>query len=52
MTKRGMEEAETRAMAWRLANEEGLFAGTSSGMNVVGACQFAQELGPGVGWAR
>jgi cysteine synthase A len=34
-------------MAWRLAREEGIFAGTSSGMNVVGACALARELGPG-----
>jgi cysteine synthase len=44
---RGIEEAESRQMAWRLAREEGIFAGTSSGMNVVGACALARELGPG-----
>lgn len=33
-------------MARRLAREEGLFAGVSSGLNVVGALQLAQELGP------
>ncbi len=44
---RGVEEKEARHMAWRLAREEGIFAGTSSGMNVVGACSLAQELGPG-----
>ena len=43
---RGIEEAEARQMAWRLAREEGIFAGTSSAMNVVGACNLARELGP------
>jgi cysteine synthase len=44
---RGIDEAEARQMAWRLAREEGIFAGTSSGMNVLGACLLARELGPG-----
>lgn len=44
---RAIDEAEARKMAWRLAREEGIFAGTSSGMNVTGACHLAQELGPG-----
>ncbi len=43
---RGVDEEEGRAMARRLAAEEGLFAGTSSGLNVVGAIQLAEELGP------
>jgi cysteine synthase A len=34
-------------MARRLAREEGLFAGTSSGANVVAAIQWARRLGPG-----
>lgn len=34
-------------MAWRLAREEGIFAGTSSGMNVVGAIHLGKELGRG-----
>lgn len=38
------EEAER--MAVRLAREEGLFAGTSSGANVVAAIRMAQLLGP------
>lgn len=42
-----VDEGEARAMARRLAREEGIFAGTSSGMNVVGAIRLAQELGPG-----
>lgn len=29
------------------AKEEGIFAGTSSGLNLVGALQLARELGPG-----
>jgi len=35
------------AMARRLAREEGLMAGTSSGGNVVAALRLAEELGPG-----
>lgn len=38
---------EARAMALRLACEEGLFAGLSSGANVVAALRLARELGPG-----
>jgi cysteine synthase A len=34
-------------MAHRLARQEGIFAGTSSGLNVVAALQLARELGPG-----
>jgi cysteine synthase A len=34
-------------MARRLAREEGIFAGISSGCNVVGAVRLAQELGEG-----
>lgn len=37
---------DAKAMARRLAREEGLFAGTSSGANVVAAIQLAQRLGP------
>jgi cysteine synthase A len=44
---RAIEEGEGRAMARRLAAEEGLLAGTSSGLNVAGAIGIAQELGPG-----
>ena len=44
---RGIDEAEARSMARRLAREEGIFAGTSTGVNVVGAVQLARELGPG-----
>ncbi len=38
--------AESIAMARRLAKEEGIFAGTSSGANVVAAIRLARELGP------
>ena len=35
------------AMSLRLAREEGLFAGTSTGANVVAALRVAEQLGPG-----
>ena len=44
---RAIDEEEARAMARRLAREEGIFAGVSSGLNVVGALALARELGPG-----
>ena len=34
-------------MARRLARKEGIFAGTSTGANVVAAIQVARRLGPG-----
>jgi cysteine synthase len=37
---------DAKAMARRLAREEGLFAGTSSGANVVAALHVARRLGP------
>lgn len=37
---------DAKAMARRLAKEEGLFAGTSSGANVVAALRIAERLGP------
>lgn len=37
---------DAKAMARRLAREEGLFAGTSSGANVVAAIKAAERLGP------
>ena len=39
--------ADAKAMAQRLAREEALFAGTSSGANVVAALRVAERLGPG-----
>lgn len=44
---RAIDEEEARAMARRLAKEEGLFAGVSTGLNVVAALQLAREMGPG-----
>jgi len=44
---RAVDEGEAREMARRLAREEGLLAGTSTGLNVVGALRLATELGPG-----
>jgi cysteine synthase A len=43
---RTVDEAEGRSMARRLAAEEGLLAGTSTGLNVTGAIEIARELGP------
>jgi cysteine synthase A len=37
---------EAKEMARRIAREEGLFAGTSSGANVVAAIRVAERLGP------
>ena len=44
---RAVDEADVRVMARRLAKEEGIFAGTSSALNVVAALKLAKELGPG-----
>lgn len=38
--------ADAKEMTRRLAREEGLFAGTSSGANVVAALRVARQLGP------
>lgn len=38
---------DAKDMARRIAREEALFAGTSSGANVVAAVQVAERLGPG-----
>lgn len=38
--------AEAMAMCRRLAREEGIFAGTSSGLNVIAALRVAESLGP------
>ncbi|MEK6373509.1 MAG: pyridoxal-phosphate dependent enzyme [Acidobacteriota bacterium] len=37
---------DAKEMARRIAREEGVFAGTSSGANVVAAIQVAERLGP------
>lgn len=44
---RGIAEEDARKMCRRLAQEEGLLVGTSTGMNVVAAIELARELGPG-----
>jgi cysteine synthase A len=38
--------ADARAMAFRLAAEEGLFCGSSTGANVTAALRLAERLGP------
>jgi cysteine synthase len=43
---RGVSEFEAREMCRRLAEEEGLLVGTSTGLNVVAAIELAKELGP------
>ncbi|KAJ3576226.1 hypothetical protein NPX13_g3767 [Xylaria arbuscula] len=42
----GVPEEEARSMCQRLAREEGLLVGTSTGLNVVAALKLAKELGP------
>jgi cysteine synthase len=44
---RAIDEEEGRAISRRAAREEGIFAGTSSGVNIAAALQLARELGPG-----
>ena len=44
---RAIDEGDARAMARRLAREEGILVGTSSGLNVAAAVALARELGPG-----
>jgi len=49
VTRYQIEQVSTEeavAMAMRLAREEGLFAGTSTGGNVVAALRLAEHLGP------
>jgi cysteine synthase len=41
-----IEDEEAIAMTARLAREEGIFAGISTGANVVGAHRLAERLGP------
>jgi cysteine synthase len=44
---RAIDENDGRAMARRAAKEEGIFAGTSTGLNLLAALDVARELGPG-----
>jgi cysteine synthase len=44
---RGIDEGEARRMTRTLARQEGIFAGTSTGVNVTGALSIARQLGPG-----
>lgn len=44
---RAIDEGEARRMARMLAKEEGIFAGTSSGLNIAAALQLAEEIGEG-----
>ncbi len=44
---RAIDEEHGRAIARRAAREEGIFAGTSSGVNIAAALDVARELGPG-----
>ncbi|HEX5071305.1 MAG TPA: pyridoxal-phosphate dependent enzyme, partial [Vicinamibacterales bacterium] len=44
---RAIREEDARAMARRLAQEEGLLAGTSSALNIAAAIDVARELGAG-----
>jgi cysteine synthase A len=44
---RAIDEHDARVMVRRLAREEGIFVGTSSGLNIVAAIDLARELGPG-----
>ncbi|MEN9705138.1 MAG: hypothetical protein RLZZ393_1017 [Pseudomonadota bacterium] len=42
-----VEDAETVQTVYRLLHEEGLFLGSTSGINVAAALRVARELGPG-----
>lgn len=44
---RAVDEPEARVLAKRLAREEGIFAGTSTALNVLAAVNLAREMGPG-----
>ena len=43
---RAIDEEEGRAFARRLAKQEGIFAGISTGLNVLAACQIAERASP------
>ena len=42
-----IEDADTVTFVYRLLHEEGLFLGSTSGINVAAAVRVARELGPG-----
>jgi cysteine synthase A len=42
-----IEDAQTIRYVYRLLHEEGLFVGSTSGVNVAAAVQVARDLGPG-----
>jgi cysteine synthase A len=42
-----VEDAETVHFVYRLLIEEGLFLGSTSGINVAAAVRVAREMGPG-----
>ena len=44
---RAIDQEKRVAMSRQLANEEGIFCGASTGLNVVGAIELAKEIGPG-----
>jgi cysteine synthase A len=44
---RAIDEDDARAMALRLAREEGLLVGTSTALNIAAAVELARELGAG-----
>ena len=44
---RAIDESDARKTAKLLAAEEGIFAGTSSGLNIFAAIKIGKELGPG-----
>ena len=44
---KAIDESDARKTAKLLASEEGIFAGTSSGLNIFAAIEIGKELGPG-----
>ena len=44
---RAVREEDARALAAKLAREEGLLVGTSSALNIAAAIDIAREIGPG-----
>ena len=44
---RAIEESKARETARALASTEGIFAGTSSGLNIYAAIEIGKQLGPG-----